>query len=98
MGSSCHGWCTSATGSLRASLSCFFFFQAEDGIRDWTVTGVQTCALPICHLTRKSATAFSRGGDSGPGALSILAVAAVVTAALAALALARPRRRRRDTS
>src|SRR5207245_7019740 len=28
-------------------LSCFFFFQAEDGIRDATVTGVQTCALPI---------------------------------------------------
>src|SRR6266478_8284435 len=26
---------------------CFFFFQAEDGIRDLTVTGVQTCALPI---------------------------------------------------
>src|SRR5215213_2952969 len=26
----------------------FFFFQAEDGIRDWSVTGVQTCALPIC--------------------------------------------------
>ena len=28
--------------------SFFFFFQAEDGIRDWSVTGVQTCALPIC--------------------------------------------------
>src|SRR5258708_21723143 len=27
--------------------SCFFFFQAEDGIRDDLVTGVQTCALPI---------------------------------------------------
>src|SRR5205807_4209067 len=25
------------------------FFQAEDGIRDYKVTGVQTCALPICH-------------------------------------------------
>src|SRR5256885_3972381 len=25
----------------------FFFFQAEDGIRDYKVTGVQTCALPI---------------------------------------------------
>src|SRR2546430_10186637 len=29
----------------------FFFFQAEDGIRDLTVTGVQTCALPICVVT-----------------------------------------------
>src|SRR5207248_8330933 len=28
---------------------CIFFFQAEDGIRDRTVTGVQTCALPISH-------------------------------------------------
>src|SRR2546425_3553842 len=31
----------------------FFFFQAEDGIRDKLVTGVQTCALPIC--VRKAA-------------------------------------------
>src|SRR2546430_7653352 len=29
------------------TVSFFFFFQAEDGIRDLTVTGVQTCALPI---------------------------------------------------
>src|SRR2546430_12547360 len=28
----------------------FFFFQAEDGIRDLTVTGVQTCALPISQV------------------------------------------------
>src|SRR5260370_17823305 len=28
---------------------CGFFFQAEDGIRDSSVTGVQTCALPISH-------------------------------------------------
>src|SRR5690606_32988570 len=30
-------------------LHTIFFFQAEDGIRDFLVTGVQTCALPICH-------------------------------------------------
>src|SRR6266566_7766923 len=30
----------------------FFFFQAEDGIRDYKVTGVQTCALPISHRER----------------------------------------------
>src|SRR5207248_5191902 len=36
---------------------CFFFFQAEDGIRDRTVTGVQSCALPI------SAGAGSRSGN-----------------------------------
>src|SRR2546430_5080866 len=38
------------------SVVFFFFFQAEDGIRDLTVTGVQTCALPICaSLQRKQA-------------------------------------------
>src|SRR5690606_39736192 len=35
----------------------FFFFQAEDGIRDFHVTGVQTCALPICsRRSRASST------------------------------------------
>src|SRR3712207_8424383 len=33
----------------------FFFFQAEDGIRDIDVTGVQTCALPICPRGRQDA-------------------------------------------
>src|SRR5256885_8167281 len=32
---------------MNLTLSVFFFFQAEDGIRDYKVTGVQTCALPI---------------------------------------------------
>src|SRR5438046_5216851 len=32
---------------------CVFFFQAEDGIRDWSVTGVQTCALPICRIVER---------------------------------------------
>src|SRR5205085_9326523 len=31
-------------------LGYYFFFQAEDGIRDLTVTGVQTCALPILYF------------------------------------------------
>src|SRR2546426_8436076 len=31
-------------------LLLFFFFQAEDGIRDYKVTGVQTCALPIFYF------------------------------------------------
>src|SRR2546430_17053265 len=31
----------------------FFFFQAEDGIRDLTVTGVQTCALPISRAPQR---------------------------------------------
>src|SRR2546430_5418851 len=40
---------------------CFFFFQAEDGIRDLTVTGVQTCALPI--LAHLSGDGRRRAGD-----------------------------------
>src|SRR2546430_6774118 len=36
---------------LHRFLFSFFFFQAEDGIRDLTVTGVQTCALPIFALS-----------------------------------------------
>src|SRR5699024_11569713 len=41
------------TSSISLSIFiCFsFFFQAEDGIRDRNVTGVQTCALPISNLT-----------------------------------------------
>src|SRR5256885_1862207 len=46
----CHGDCVNSdvTGY------CFFFFQAEDGIRDYKVTGVQTCALPIYAMTEQA--------------------------------------------
>src|SRR5438128_7509907 len=37
----------------RIMVIVFFFFQAEDGIRDATVTGVQTCALPISSLLER---------------------------------------------
>src|SRR5216684_426907 len=40
----------------------FFFFQAEDGIRDVAVTGVQTCALPIWHRLPVSVTGDGAGG------------------------------------
>src|SRR3989449_1405953 len=48
------GWigvCLSFSFVIRA-FSGFFFFQAEDGIRDVAVTGVQTCALPISGTNR----------------------------------------------
>src|SRR2546430_9723290 len=45
-------------------MSFFFFFQAEDGIRDLTVTGVQTCALPISERRRDGSGA--PGLASGP--------------------------------
>src|SRR5438270_12075607 len=44
--------CRPATQLRRAEASVHFFFQAEDGIRDLTVTGVQTCALPISKETK----------------------------------------------
>src|SRR2546430_11292436 len=44
----------------------FFFFQAEDGIRDLTVTGVQTCALPICTQDSRGTGASARGRIARP--------------------------------
>src|SRR3989449_7908815 len=53
--------------AMRATCFFFFFFQAEDGIRDVAATGVQTCALPIslssCHgssFTTRSRSLRSR--------------------------------------
>src|SRR2546425_5217189 len=43
----------------------FFFFQAEDGIRDKLVTGVQTCALPISKRDRRNS-----GGAASPPSTS----------------------------
>src|SRR2546427_9053137 len=44
--------------------SFFFFFHAEDGIRDLTVTGVQTCALPISRPARRGGARRSLDRDS----------------------------------
>src|SRR5215467_14698899 len=54
----------------------FFFFQAEDGIRDYKVTGVQTCALPISD-------AFSR-----PSKLRLLEISPTATRSRAAISAA----------
>src|SRR5207249_7014390 len=73
----------------------FFFFQAEDGIRDRNVTGVQTCALPIfrpssdrwsafsdsARLCRMALLAFSKSRfPMSPRARSMRVVAFVVSA------------------
>src|SRR5438093_10552566 len=55
------------------SLCCFFFFQAEDGIRDWSVTGVQTCALPISPRRASS-------GATSPGPPTIRACGSITCA------------------
>src|SRR2546426_8971217 len=44
----------------------FFFFQAEDGIRDYKVTGVQTCALPIYRGGRRGQGLLRRRVDLRP--------------------------------
>src|SRR3712207_7791768 len=49
------------------SYRCFFFFQAEDGIRDIGVTGVQTCALPIFAALVPRAEIEGEMGDSHVG-------------------------------
>src|SRR5256886_451420 len=64
--------CSSSTS--QGGLRVFFFFQAEDGIRDLTVTGVQTCALPISN--NPSLGAFVVCYGPGPDALSIARIRA----------------------
>src|SRR3989449_1533026 len=49
----------------------FFFFQAEDGIRDVAVTGVQTCALPILKEARAMARRAAEAGDDGTNDLLV---------------------------
>src|SRR5205823_7416246 len=63
-------------GVRRAMTS--FFFQAEDGIRDKLVTGVQTCALPICNIQSVPAHASlaARIARRGPEGLSVAAAVA----------------------
>src|SRR2546426_11890081 len=61
----------------KQEIHAFFFFQAEDGIRDYKVTGVQTCALPISGRrgrasrvppVRRDARAASRSASRAPRA------------------------------
>ena len=47
----------------------FFFFQAEDGIRDYKVTGVQTCALPIWHRCESCLLCDVPESEKRPGVL-----------------------------
>src|SRR3989475_1666602 len=49
--------------SLDVCCLFFFFFQAEDGIRDLTVTGVQTCALPISRVRAQARQLAGRERD-----------------------------------
>src|SRR6516162_10893446 len=50
-----------------SSNDIFFFFQAEDGIRDYKVTGVQTCALPISFAEQHAVADHDVDGDQLAG-------------------------------
>src|SRR2546426_4096892 len=50
LASRCLGVRSLSLTAVASELIVFFFFQAEDGIRDYKVTGVQTCALPILWM------------------------------------------------
>src|SRR5215207_7707500 len=86
----------------------FFFFQAEDGIRDPLVTGVQTCALPICRGRRggeardRRARAFAPRGENllggGQGRAPASGGGAVFERAGARRARARGREARRGAA
>src|SRR5256885_8185381 len=55
-------------GQLLCACRMCFFFQAEDGIRDYKVTGVQTCALPISDKILYEAEVTATGGRDGKAA------------------------------
>src|SRR5207249_6202659 len=50
---------------------CFFFFQAEDGIRDRNVTGVQTCALPILRRWKVAREEWAKNEKPARAAMKI---------------------------
>src|ERR1022692_5108183 len=53
-----------------SELGFFLFFQAEDGIRDYKVTGVQTCALPILPVLKSNACMEQEAGMGKVGPFS----------------------------
>src|SRR5256885_1227822 len=60
--------------STGASCQDHFFFQAEDGIRDYKVTGVQTCALPISGLSASVVQFFSSSALQFSSAIALSAI------------------------
>src|SRR5207245_8772922 len=85
---------------LRTHKCLSFFFQAEDGIRDATVTGVQTCALPISLRLLIDRTRSGQGqvvlvcGEAGIGKSRLVAEAKAYAAAQDFLLLQRSEERR----
>src|SRR6266446_10660130 len=65
-----------------------FFFQAEDGIRDYKVTGVQTCALPIWLLhAAQTLVVLEARPDDGPDFVTVVEAGLLAKAGLNAAGL-----------
>src|SRR5205823_7728987 len=62
-----HDQCNGSPPEVSSCSFYVFFFQAEDGIRDKLVTGVQTCALPICTCASPIANASRTRHPRGRG-------------------------------
>src|SRR5256885_9219255 len=74
---------------MESTFDLFFFFQAEDGIRDYKVTGVQTCALPISdQVSEVMRRAFNLLRMGRPGPVMVEIPADVATAEAGDVALA----------
>src|SRR2546429_4364514 len=69
-------------GIESGNLSCRFFFQAEDGIRDVAVTGVQTCALPISGPNPASVITFRAASSTVPESRPARAASSAASCAL----------------
>src|SRR5256885_13280983 len=67
---------------MRVQIFFLFFFQAEDGIRDYKVTGVQTCALPICPENVETKPIFT-------GFCALAALAEIASSAAASIEVLR---------
>src|SRR2546430_7371198 len=71
--------------SCNTILNTFFFFQAEDGIRDLTVTGVQTCALPISTRILQREVNLQSTGENCDGRIGAgLGDAGIISASIPA--------------
>src|SRR2546423_14623484 len=94
-------------GGQRCSHGLFFFFQAEDGIRDKLVTGVQTCALPIlallailtCDVSKGTRKVGIKPGESvlitGAGTIGLLTIFILKAMGIEAIDIVEPRAERR---
>src|SRR5690349_23758837 len=76
------------------SFTLFYFFLAEDGIRDLYVTGVQTCALPICLFTPRSLARAKEELVMKSKRVRAIAIAMALVSGLGGSAMSRSEERR----